>query len=164
MLNHSVVKETTFHSVIGSQSYVVPTDEKHKRNITADLLLTALIDAFSILVIFLLMNFSSNGDLLLLNKNTELPKARGEVLERNPVIKIEDQKIYLENKEVAAEQLVPALLELRKTFQEQHSGEEFPAVLTIQADRHMKYELLNNVVLASSHAGFSDLKFAVIMK
>ena len=83
----------------------------------ADLLLTALVDAFSILVIFLLMSFSSTGDLLTIGKDTELPQARlTETLERNPVVKIEAGKIYLEDKPVTGDGLIAALLELRKQF------------------------------------------------
>jgi biopolymer transport protein ExbD len=165
MLNQGVVKNTAFHSVIGECSIIAPKNEKHRRGIVADLLLTALIDAFSILVIFLLMSFSSTGEILYMGKGMELPKAvKGETLERNPVVKIDEGKIYLEEKEVTQNDLVAALLDLRKKFQESRPGEEFPGVLTIQGDRRLKYEQLNSIVLASSQAGFSDIKFAVIMK
>lgn len=164
MITNSIIKQSSFESVLKSASVISPKGERHKRNIVADLLLTALIDAFSILVIFLLMNFSSSGEILLLSKGTELPKAGGEALDRHPVVKIENAKVFIEEKEIPQAQLVEALLGLRKQWQDTHPGEEFPAMLTIQADRRMKYEEMNSVVLASSHAGFSDLKFAVIMK
>lgn len=165
MINQSVVKNTAFHSVIGENSIIAPQSEKKKRNIVSDLLLTALIDAFSILVIFLLMSFSSTGEILYMGKGMELPKAmKGETLERNPVVKIDEGKIYLEEKEVTANDLVAALLELRKKITESRPGEEFPGILTIQGDRRLKYEQLNSIVLASSQAGFSDIKFAVVMK
>lgn len=165
MLNQGIVKNSAFHSVIGESSILAPQSEKHRRNIVADLLLTALIDAFSILVIFLLMSFSSTGEILYMGKGMELPKAvKGEVLERNPVVKVDEGKLYLEEKEVAPNDLVAALLEVRKKFQESRPGEEFPGVITIQGDRRLKYEQLNSIVLASSQAGFSDIKFAVIMK
>ena len=164
MLNQGILKNSAFHSVIGESSVLHPKSERQKRNIVADLLLTALIDAFSILVIFLLMSFSSSGELLNM-KGVELPiAARGEVLEANPVVKIDQGKIYLENQEVTADSLTAALLKVRTTFQETHPGQEFPGILTIQGDRRLKYEMLNGIVLASSQAGFSDIKFAVIMK
>jgi biopolymer transport protein ExbD len=165
MLNQGVIKTTAFHSIIGESSVLAPKSERQKRSVVADLLLTALIDAFSILVIFLLMSFSSSGEILYMSKGMELPKAAlGEQLERQPVVKLEEGKIFLEEKEVAADDLVAALLDLRKKFSETRPGEEFPGVLTVQGDRRLKYELLNSVVLASSQAGFSDIKFAVIMK
>lgn len=164
MLNNSIVRTTSFHSAIGETSIVKPSSEKHKRNVVADLLLTALIDAFSILVIFLLMSFSSTGELLMMGKNMELPKASADMLERNPVVKLDNGKVFLEDKEVTADGLVQALLDLRKNFQETRPGEEFPAILTVQADRRAKYEQLSGIVQASAHAGYSDIKFAVVMK
>ena len=166
MLGNTIVKETALSGIIGSSSVLAPdSGGHHKRNIVADLLLTALIDAFSILVIFLLMSFSSSGDILYIGKNQELPKAaRAEALERFPIVKIEEGKYFLEDQPVTADGLVAGLLGVRKKWQEIHTGEEFPATLTVQADRRVKYEVLNSVVLASSHAGFSDIKFAVIMK
>lgn len=164
MLNNSIVRTTSFHSSLGETSVVRPTSEKHQRNVVADLLLTALIDAFSILVIFLLMSFSSTGELLMMGKGMELPKASADMLERNPVVKLDNGKLFLEDKEVTPDSLFQALLDLRKNFQEIHPGEEFPAILTVQADRRAKYEQLSGVVQASAQAGFADIKFAVVMK
>jgi biopolymer transport protein ExbD len=165
MLSTSIVKQTAFHSVIGESSIIAPESERKHRNIVADLLLTALIDAFSILVIFLLMSFSSTGEILYLGKGQELPKAAaGDQLERNPVVKFDDGKVYIEDKEVTGDGLVEALLDLRKKFQETRPGEEFPGMLTVQADRRVKYEQLSSIVQASAHAGYSDIKFAVVMK
>jgi len=161
----SVLHESALQTAIGAQSQIRPTHAKWKRSITADLLLTALIDAFSILVIFLLMSFSSTGDMLFISKGQELPKASlGDVLERNPVVKIDSGKIFLEEKEVTADGLVGALLDLRKQFTDSHPGEEYPGILMIQGDRRLKYEELNQIILAASHAGYSDIRFAVLMK
>lgn len=165
MLSTSVINQTAFHSIIGESSVIRPESDKHKRNIVADLLLTALIDAFSILVIFLLMSFSSTGEILYLGKGQELPKAKlADELDRNPVVKIDDGKLYVEDKQVNADGLVQALLDLRKQFQETRPGQEFPATLTVQADRRVKYEQMSSIVQASAHAGYSDIKFAVIMR
>lgn len=165
LASQSVLHETALHSIIGAQSLINPKHGKWHRSIVADLLLTALIDAFSILVIFLLMSFSSAGDVLLVGKGQELPKASlASTLERNPVVKLEDGKIYLETQEVTQDTLVGALLGLRKQFSEGHPGEEYPGILMIQGDRRLKYEQLNQIILAASHAGFSDIRFAVLMK
>jgi len=165
LANQSFLRETAMQSTLSSASYIKPKNGKWKRNLAADLLLTALIDAFSILVIFLLMSFSSTGDILYIGKSTELPKAsRTEVLERNPVVKIEEGKMYLEDKLVDTESLVGALLALRKQFAETRPNEEYPGIVTIQADRRAPYSVLNAAVLAASHAGFSDVRFAVMVK
>ena len=159
------LKGSALHSTVDATSYLRPHQGKWKRNLAADLLLTALIDAFSILVIFLLMSFSSTGDILFIGKNTELPKAsRTEVLERNPVVKIEEGTMYLEDKIVTSETLVSAFLDLRKNFHDTHPNEDYGNTITIQADRRVPYITLNAVVLAASHAGYSDVNFAVMVK
>jgi len=163
MMQSSTLKTSSF-SHLASASILNPQGERHSKSIFADLLLTALIDAFSILVIFLLMSFSSSGELLTL-KGMELPKAvLGQTLERNPVVKLENDKIFLEDKQVTADELVAGLLELRKQFAATHPGVEYPGILTIQADRRVKYEQLNSIVVATGNAGFSDIKFAVLMQ
>lgn len=165
MLSESIIKNSALQSVIGESSVIAPRGEAHKRHVYAELLLTALIDAFSILVIFLLMSFSSNGEIIIMSKGMELPAAQAsEQLDRQPVVKVDQGKIFLEDKEVTADGLVGALLDLRKRFTETRPGEEFPGIITIQGDRRLKYEMLNSIVLASSQAGFSDIKFAVVAK
>ncbi len=166
MLANTVVKQSALPGILGSSSVLAPRGgERTKKTGSADLLLTALIDAFSILVIFLLMSFSSTGELLVVGKGQELPKAaRADMLERFPLVKIDEGRYFVEEREVSSDGLVAELLSLREKWREMHPGEEFPGVLTIQADRRVKYEIMNSVVLASSQAGFSEIKFAVVMK
>lgn len=161
----SVLNQTALQGQLTESSVLAPKGNRHKRGIFADLLLTALIDAFSILVIFLLMSFSSSGELLYVSQGQELPEAlQAAQLERSAVIRIEEGKLFLEDQELSANDLVAALVEMRKSWSELHKGEEFNGALTIQADRRIKFESLSQVIQASSHAGFSDIKFAVLMK
>ena len=165
MINQSILAQTALSSELASASLLKPKGSRWKRVLAADLLLTALVDAFSILVIFLLMSFSSTGDLLIIGKETELPKAaQSELLERNAVVKVEQGLIFLENKVVTAEGLIQGLLDMHKKFSADRPGEEFPGVVTVQADRRVKYEFLNQIVLACAHAGYSDIHFAVLVK
>lgn len=163
--NQRVLSDTAIHGILAGESYISPEHGRHKREVTGDLLLTALIDAFSILVIFLLMSFSSTGELLFIPKDQELPKAHlSEVLERNPVVKIDGEKLFVEDKEIEKDGLIAELLNLRKAFSETRPGEEYPGIVTVQADRRVKYEVLNQIVTAASAAGFGDIRFAVIGK
>lgn len=163
--NHSILEQTALGGVLETQSFVRPKRGSWKRVLALDLPLTALIDAFSILVIFLLMSFSSSGDLLSISPDQELPTAGlADTLERNPVVKIEKDKMYLEDREITSASIVGEFLTLRKQFAETNPGQEYPGIVTIQADRRIKYEALNEIVLAAAHAGFSDVRFAVLMK
>lgn len=165
MIADGILKTSVLTGTLEAQSVIAPTGTHKKQIIAVDLLLTPLIDAFAILVIFLLMNFSSTGEILMLGKNQELPKAHlAAVLERHPVIKVDDDKIYVEDKLVNANSITAELLDLRKKFQENNPNGEFPGIATIQADRRVKYELLNQIILGMNQAGYSDIKFAVVMK
>ncbi len=166
MLTRSVLSQTALTSELGSQSILNPKDDKSKRSLIAPLLLTALIDAFSILVIFLLINFSSTGEILFISKGVQLPNASStDVLERNTVVKYESGKFYIDDKELTDQNgLIQELLVVRKQWAETNSGEEFPGIVTIQADKGTKYESLNSIVLAMAHAGFGEIRFAVIPK
>ena len=153
-------------SAIGAQSILNPTGKKWKRSLFADLLLTALIDAFSILVIFLLMNFSSTGEILFITKGVELPQAgQADMLERNTVVRYDEGKFFIENKEMANQDaMIQELVDTRKEWASTHPNEEFKGILTIQADKKTKYENLNSIVLAMAHAGYGEIRFAVVTK
>ncbi len=65
---------------------------------------------------------------------------------------------------VDANTITAELLDLRKKYQDLHPNEAFPGIATIQADRRVKYEFLNQVILGMNQAGYSDIKFAVVVK
>lgn len=159
-----MIQGTINHSqagIIGGLSVLNPKGQRGKKELYADLLLTALIDAFSILVIFLLMSFSSSGDILYISKGMELPKAgMAQELERQPVVRIEPDKMYVEDKVVTKDTLVEALIEIRGKAQK--TGQNFSGIVTIQADRRVTYEALSPIIQAANQAGFSDIQFAVI--
>lgn len=165
MVNQSLLDQTAMNGAISAGSILRPKGFRFKKELGAGMLLTSLIDAFSILVIFLLVSFSADGEIVTLTKETELPQAAAvDTLERNPVVKVESNEIFLDNQAVTGDGLIQALLDLRKKFSEEHAGEEFPGTVIVQADRRVKYEFLNQIVLACAHAGFSDIRFAVLAK
>lgn len=161
--NSGILAQTTFGTALGAQSTIKPKGGIWKRQITADLLLTSLIDAFSILVIFLLVNFSNAGEILSVTKDMELPKAGTvDLIERTTVVKFTQGKYFLEDKEVNQSELVAALLQARQEWIAGHPQEEFKGIVTIQADRRTKFESLNAIVLAMANTGYSDIRFAVL--
>ena len=80
------------------------------------------------------------------------------------MVKVEGNSFFVEDKEISQDQLIPELMNLRKAFAETRPGEEYPGIVTVQADRRVKYEVLNQIVTAASSAGFGDIRFAVIAK
>lgn len=169
--DYSIIKETAIDSTTQSSSTLQPKGQKGKKKLTASLMLTSLVDAFSILMIFLLMNFSASEEFIFLNKDTSLPEAAQILeLEKNTVVRIENEKIFIGEDELDESGLIAKLIEIRKEWAEAAQAVEGqeevlpdPGV-TIQADRSIEYEYLNKVVLASNHAGFSDIHFVVLRK
>jgi len=75
---------------------------KSKRGVTAMLSLTAMVDMFTVLVIFLLQNYNSTGEVLFIPKEVVLPKAQN-VKELKPsfVVTISNKEVLLDKTRVA---------------------------------------------------------------
>ena len=76
--------------------------KKNRRNVTAILSLTAMVDMFTVLVIFLLQNYNATGEILYIPKEVVLPKATS-VKELKPahVVTISSKEILLDKDVVA---------------------------------------------------------------
>lgn len=77
--------------------------KKNKRSVTALLSLTAMVDMFTVLVIFLLQNYNTTGEILYIPKEVTLPKAQI-VNELKPavVVTISNKEILLDTTAVAS--------------------------------------------------------------
>lgn len=164
MLGDGIINQTALGSPILSTSTLNPQGGLRKKNLMAAVILTSLIDAFSILVIYLLVNFSNSGEILYISQGMELPQAKTSVaLKRTTLVKLENGKLFLEDKELNRSSLVGALIDIRKKLTESAlTKEDQEYALTVQADKHVKYKFLNDIVQAGSQAGFSEIKFAVL--
>lgn len=69
----------------------------NKRGVVVTLSLTAMVDMFTVLVIFLLQNYNSTGEVLFLPKEVSLPKAE-KVKELKPavVVTVSHQSIFVD--------------------------------------------------------------------
>ncbi|MCB0348732.1 MAG: biopolymer transporter ExbD [Bdellovibrionales bacterium] len=89
--------------------YVPGKRDKHnrpasrsKRTLVAALSLTAMVDMFTVLVVFLLQNYKTTGEIIILNKDIELPKA-SETKELKP-----SNIVLISNKAILIDKLVVA--------------------------------------------------------
>ncbi len=75
---------------------------KAKRGVTAVLSLTAMVDMFTVLVIFLLQNYNATGEILYIPKEVTLPKASS-VKELKPahIVTVSSKEIFLDKEVVA---------------------------------------------------------------
>ncbi len=162
-IKESAISRTVFGSPITSQSLLRPPRGAQKKKISTGLLLTSLVDSFSILVIFLIMNSSSSYQVKLDSK-IKLPAAlAGQQLEKSPVLKIRESRYYLNDEEVGSDQLSERLGTAFPDEMRQEDSLVKPSLIVL-ADRNLPFTVLNPLLIAASQAGVQELKFAVINK
>ena len=148
------------HSPLLAQSSLKRV-KRGKKSLVAALMLTSLVDAFAILVIFLILNQSSSlpvdvsGDM-------QLPTTKEAAMVADAVtvtVTGEGARFEIDKKVVNISALVATL----KTAREGKSKESQNSLMII-ADKEMNFADLNPVIVAGSHAGFTHFKFAVVNK
>lgn len=144
---------------------------KHKlirRDLAIALPLTSLIDAFSIIVIYLLIGTQNSSVETELAGKINLPQAsHSQGIEKTTaVLRIEQGQYFLNNMTVAKSDLGVKLSELKKrTFEtNKNKGIKDEVELIIQADTEMKFADLDPLLKAGSQVGIEKLKFAVVPK
>jgi biopolymer transport protein ExbD len=132
---------------------------RKKRQSSFLLPLTSLIDAFSIIVIYLLIGTQAGGLDMDMPKQIQLPVAEsGQIIEAEmPTVRIEKGVYFINNQAVPKTQLAQKLYELKQSLADKNGVE-----LLIQADTAMNYADLDPLLRAGSEAGIQKLKFAVI--
>lgn len=158
----SILKQTTMRGPLYNNMMKRKSGSGQKSFVFA-LNLTALIDAFSILVIFLLSNFNSDAQNINVNSNMVLPKVtQAELMTMGTVIRIEGNKYLIDEKEVTLNNIVARLVAIKNENSKQ--AEDAQIALIIQADRSVGFDVLSPIIRAGGQAGFSKYKFAVLPK
>ncbi len=151
-LKDSITKTNT---LLG-QSYLKPQGKSVKKRALA-LMITSLVDAFSILVIYLLFGPALSGESIDPNLGIQLPIAyQSQLSEQNNILIVKKDKFILNHKEVNERSLVG---ELKKSVEK--LSKEKKNSLVIVADKNYDIEKLNPVLIAASEAGLNQLQLAV---
>lgn len=125
------------------------------------LMLTSLIDAFSILVIFLLMNTSNSMQEFEMQIMGGLPMASNtDGLKKGVVLVVENNVYKLNGSEIRLDQLASALKAEKIKIEEGMIVKK--ADLIIQASKGADYESLSPILVAASQAEFQNYKLAVV--
>ena len=157
-------------------------EAKGSRSLSAALNLTSMVDFMSVIVIFLLMNFSASGEITQNQADIVPPDSfTGAELVRVPIIAISATDVILEYKRVESSQkvlaesddyslplLTDALKKEKENFTEIQrslgSGKEFDGKILIQADEGLPYKLIRRVFLAAAKVGYANISYVVRMK
>ena len=149
-----------------------------KKGLMLSLNLTAMVDMFTVIVIFLLQQFASSGELLFLQKNLKLPDAHEaeELTDRGPVVTLFENKVLWEGKPIAnleeldeADPGIPPLIEKLEAVREREQkifgkkeNEPFKSHVVIQADKATDFQLVRKSIYSVNQAGWVHINFAVV--
>ena len=148
-------------------------DRKHKRfSRSAGINLVSLMDIFTILVFFLLVN-SSDGEVLPTHKSVELPESISEEKPRPTVtVMVNGENILIHGKVITSVENVltdtgdysePLRLALEKQNSNLRNKTIIPEA-TIMGDKEIPYRLLKKVMASCTQAGFERISLAVLQK
>ena len=145
-----------------------------KSGINADLPLVSMIDMFSILVIYLLMNFSATGEIFFIQKNLKLPEAKhAHQIESAPLITVTVSGITLEAEQVGENpvelresdqnlpRLAAALRQMKQLDEATKPGQPFKGQINIQADEATPLVYIKRVMQTCILEGWTGINFAV---
>lgn len=156
----AMMSRKMMHSPLLSQSSLKRV-KKGKKNLVAALMLTSLVDAFAILVIFLILNQSSSLPIDV-NGDMQLPATKEALMVGDAVtvtLTADGSRFEIDKKTVGINGLVATLKAAREA-----KPKESQNALMIMADKEINFADLNPIIVAGSHAGFTHFKFAVVNK
>ena len=150
-------------------------DESSERDYDVVLPLTSMIDMFSMLVIFLLLNFSATGEAYFVNKDIKLPEAlNARPIESMPLISISKTSVSLDSEVVGSNPviiglndrqmpaLVASLTKLKALIKNQDdAGLPVKKGINLQADQNTDVVYIKRVMNILISTGFSSINFAV---
>lgn len=145
------------------------------------ILLTPLVDMFTILLIFLLLSYSTGGHLTYMALNVLMPESLSrEQLEPAVEISVATDRIYVDGEVIMDDLtewytekklLMPVLyenLKLKalkfKKMEEEVPLFHFAGKVTVQADRALPFHVLKKVLYTADRADFSRISLAVYQR
>lgn len=153
-----------------------------KKSGFTELNLTAMVDMFTVIVIFLLQSFSGEGEVSV-HKNLTLPdsEAASPLAARGPIIVVMRGEVLLDGEVIASiedetdEPGIPALAERLRDIKAANEKIEkdlalrdsnrapkgFDGHLIVQADEETDFKLVRRAIFSANEAGWTHLQFAV---
>jgi biopolymer transport protein ExbD len=149
-----------------------------KKGLMMPLNLTAMVDMFSVIVIYLLQSFSASGEIMFIQKDIKLPSAdeAQPLEERGPVVTLFNNTVLMEGEEVArmddlddAEPGIPALSERLQKIREREEKlvgrdptKPYEGHCIIQSDIRTDFKLVRKTIFSINEAGWTHLQFATL--
>lgn len=138
--------------------------------------LAPMVDMFSVLVIYLIMNFSATGEVFFMSKDIVIPQAsKGRPMESYPLVSIVREKVlfdaedkggggglYAEDIHVGSMPELRRMLEKIKKLEEEIGGpKNFKGQINIQADEKTSMNDVKKVMRVLIEEGWTGINFIV---
>jgi len=153
--------------------------KKGRKGTNTELNVVPMVDMMTMLVIFLLQQFSSTGEVLYMQKDIKLPTAQhGQMIEIAPVVAVSAQQVVVTGVKVAdIAELdsdsgylnIPALEERlrdeKKRWDFIHQNDpdkKWDGVVNIQADQNVPFRIVKRVMFSCGVAGYFNINFAAL--
>ncbi len=153
---------------------------KGRRSTNADLNVVPMVDMMTMLVIFLLQQFSATGEILYMQKDIRLPDARhGQLIEVAPVVAISGAQVVVSGQKVAdvadldrdptavISPLVEKLRDEKKRWEFIHQNDvdrdkNWKGEVNVQADVKVPFRVVRRVMASAAEAGYGNVNFATM--
>lgn len=145
--------------------------KRTKRVIVAGLMLTSMVDMFSLLVIFLLQSFSNSPEVMALSNGIVLPAAVSASAPIDaPLLTITDKEILVDHKSMGETQavlakpeaLVKSLVDMKTMWETTHKNQSFKGDVHLQADTKLSSTLVSQVIGILNSQGYGTVHLAVV--
>ncbi|MBN1758454.1 MAG: biopolymer transporter ExbD [Chitinispirillaceae bacterium] len=139
--------------------------------------LTSLVDVMTILLIYLLQSFSSEGDIVTVHKDLILPEStakkspelRVTITVNNTFILAEDIRVASVDEVLTSEELViPGLYdwlqqrrEATEKIERYSTKTKFKGEVTIHGDKRIRFRLLKKIMYTCGQQGYNNFSLAV---
>lgn len=149
-------------SALETRSVLKPKRGKMTKALAATLVLTSLVDAFSILVIYLMVNTTSGMNMDVAN-GIELPTAaHTQTIDTGLLVQVNPAGILINDQIIEIGQLAEYLKQTQAQLQE--TEDPRAKKLILQADKEADFTDVNPIILAGTQSGFETIVFAVIQQ
>ena len=146
---------------------------KHGKSLFASLNLTSMVDFMTVVVIFLLMQFSASGEILFMQKDIRLPDASaGGELERVPVVALSADSLTFEGNivtnlnQLSEGEVIPELQskldQSRNSWTATNPGKEFDHKVIVQADQDVPFKYIRRVMVTCTVSQYNNVMFATL--
>jgi biopolymer transport protein ExbD len=135
--------------------------------------LTSLVDVMTILLVFLIKNFSVEGNLITPSQDLILPVSSSEKeaqirssieITKNVIISEGHTIITIEELMRTDSMLITPVFDWMKAVRSRNQDSRTASSLLIQCDREVEFAVLKKVMFSCSKAGFTDFSVLVIQE